>query len=531
MNQIHSTNFLVIGSGLAGLTFALKAANIGKVTILTKKEKRESNTNYAQGGIAAVFSNDDSFESHIKDTLNAGGGICNENAVNILVHEGPSRVQELLNFGTNFTSENGKFQLGIEGGHSHNRIVHSKDLTGKEIERVLLQKISENKNIQLLENHICIDLLTKHQIVNKNFIDHCYGVYALDVITNEVKIFKANFTILATGGLGQVYQHTTNPLIATGDGVAMAYRSGALISNMEFIQFHPTALYNSGSPAFLISEALRGFGAILKNSDNEDFMLKYDSRGSLASRDIVAKAIDSELKLRGDDFVYLDATHCNSELLKNNFPNIYARCLKNKIDITKEKIPVVPAAHYCCGGIVTTIDGATTIPGLYAIGEVAMTGVHGANRLASNSLLEAVVFSHRAFKKIESTVNLKTTIPEIREWNDSETINTNEWILISHNRNEIQSLMMDYVGIVRNKIRLERAQQRIKLILKEVLDFYHKKKVSEGLIELRNLAIVSDLIISSALNRKESRGLHYISDYPEVDDVNWKKDSFCGVST
>ncbi|MDA0986389.1 MAG: L-aspartate oxidase [Bacteroidetes bacterium] len=531
MSNSETSNFLVIGSGIAGLTFALNAAKLGSVTIITKKEKRESNTNYAQGGIASVFSNDDSFESHINDTLIAGAGICNEKRVEILVKEGPIRVKELLNFGAEFTFEGDEIQLRREGGHSHNRIVHANDLTGKEIERVLLQKISENKNIKILENHICVDLLTEHQTINSNFQKRCWGVYALDVNANKIKIFKSNVTILATGGVGQVYLHTTNPLIATGDGIAMSYRAGAKISNMEFIQFHPTSLFNSGSPSFLISEALRGAGAILKNKNGEDFISKYDIRGSLASRDIVARAIDSELKQSGEQYVYLDATHIDKQLLKNTFPNIYDKCLSLKIDITKEMIPVVPAAHYCCGGVYTTENGETSIIGLYAIGEVAMTGVHGANRLASNSLLEALVFSYRAFNKIKEVGDYKTNLPEIKEWNDSGTINNQEWILIAHNRKEIQTLMMDYVGIVRSKIRLERAKDRINLILNEILEFYKRTKVTEELIELRNLAIVANLIISSALSRNESRGLHYILDFPNVDDLNWKKDSFSGVTT
>lgn len=523
------SDFLVIGSGIAGLSYALRVAEMGTVSIVTKKESAESNTNYAQGGIAAVIGSDDRFAFHIDDTMKAGGFLCHRDVVEMVVKEGPARIKDLMDVGVQFTANQMGIDLGREGGHSHHRIVHAADLTGKEIERALLAKVTSHPNISIFENHISIDLITEHHLFktetpSKNST-HCWGAYVLDVEKNTVKTFLATTTLLATGGTGHVYLHTTNPLIATGDGVAMAYRAGARIANMEFIQFHPTTLYNSGSPSFLISEAVRGYGAILRNTKNEDFMSKYDSRGALAPRDIVARAIDAELKRSGDECVYLDIRHLNGDKTKQHFPNIYQRCLTHGIDITKDLIPVVPGAHYMCGGVVTDKNGATSISGLYAIGEVAMTGLHGANRLASNSLLEAVVYSHRSAQTMKENGKGNTIPPNVPEWDESGTVNSEEWVLISHNRKEIQQLMWDYVGIVRSNHRLERAKRRINLILNEVKDFYKRTKVSEGLIELRNLSYVADMIIRSALERKESRGLHYTTDYPFVDDKNWLKDT------
>jgi L-aspartate oxidase len=524
------SDFLVIGSGIAGLSYALKAAELGTVAIVTKKEKAESNTNYAQGGIAAVVSSTDAFEHHINDTMKAGGYLCHKDIVELVVKEGPDRINELIEVGVQFTQNKKGLDLGKEGGHSHHRIVHAADLTGKEIERALLAKISSHPNIAIYENHISIDLITEHHLfgTERQLRDtiHCWGAYVLDVEKNIVLTFLASTTLLATGGAGQVYLHTTNPLIATGDGIAMAHRAGATIANMEFIQFHPTTLYNSGSPSFLISEAVGGFGAILRNSRGEDFMKRYDPQASLAPRDIVARAIDTELKRSGDECVFLDLKHIDAKSVKDHFPNIYERTLKYGIDITADLVPVVPAAHYSCGGVVTDKNGATSISGLYAVGEVSMTGLHGANRLASNSLLEAVVFSHRAVEdvKIKSS-NKKQTSQNIPDWDESGTNNSEEWILVSHNRKEIQQLMWDYVGIVRSNHRLERAQRRIKLILEEVNDFYKRTKVTEGLIELRNLSCVADLIIRSALERKESRGLHFTTDYNFLDDKHWLKDT------
>jgi L-aspartate oxidase len=524
------SDFLVIGSGIAGLSYALKVAEWGTVSIVTKKEKAESNTNLAQGGIAAVVAHDDAFDLHINDTMKAGAFLCHKDTVELVVTEGPTRINELIEIGVQFTKKANVLDLGKEGGHSKHRIVHAADLTGKEIERALLARISEHPNIKIFENHISIDLITEHHLfgIKESTQDsiHCWGAYVLDVNQNVVKTFLASTTMLATGGAGQVYLHTTNPLIATGDGIAMAYRAGAKIANLEFIQFHPTTLYNSGYPSFLISEAVRGFGAILRNTSGEDFMVRYDPQGSLAPRDIVARAIDSELKRSGDECVYLDLRHLDASAVQDHFPNIYKRCLKHDINITKDLVPVVPAAHYSCGGVATDKDGATSISGLFAVGEVSMTGLHGANRLASNSLLEAVVFSHRAAEFVKGKVQKNNPVPgNIPNWDDSGTTNSEEWVLVAHNRKEIQQLMWDYVGIVRSNHRLARAQRRIKLILEEVKDFYKRTKVTEGLIELRNLSCVADLIIRSALNRKESRGLHFTTDYPNKDDQNYLKDT------
>lgn len=528
MNEVQ-VDFLVIGSGIAGLSFALKVANVGTVAVITKKEKAESNTNYAQGGIAAVVSQNDSFDLHIQDTLNAGVGLCHRDAVEVLVKEGPQRLQELIALGVQFTYKKGQIDLGREGGHSRNRIVHARDRSGWEIERALLYHIATHPNITVYEDHLAIDLITEHHLgVDVATIKpiHCWGAYALDIRENRVKTFLSKITALCTGGVGQVYLHTTNPLIATGDGVAMAYRAGAKIANMEFIQFHPTTLYNSGSPAFLISEAVRGFGAILKTKRGEEFMHRYDERGSLAPRDIVARTIDTELKKHGDEYVLLDLCHLPAEEVKKTFPYIYETCLNTyKLDITKEPIPVVPAAHYSCGGVVTDLEGRTSIQNLFACGEASMTGVHGANRLASNSLLEAVVFSHRAAQCAKELVKNPQQIPSIPPWDESGTFNAEEWVLISHNRREIQEVMWDYVGIVRSNLRLERSARRLRLIKEEVEDFYRRTKVNDGLIELRNLTTVADLIVCSALMRKESRGLHYTTDYPERDDINWCKDT------
>ena len=533
MNTVRRFEFLIIGSGIAGLTLALKVAQYGKVAIVTKKEDAESNTNYAQGGIASAVSENDSFSLHIKDTLLTGAGICHKDAVEVTVKEGPQYIKELEDFGTRFTKigrgKNRKFQLGKEGGHSVNRIVHAKDLTGREVERALLFKVRNNKNIKIFSNHIAIELLTEHNIKRKrrkkdNKI-HCWGAYILDTKKKVVEIFLSKLTMLSTGGTGQVYIHTTNPDIATGDGIAMAYRAGGKIANLEFMQFHPTTLYSPGNKPFLISEAVRGAGGILKNSEGKDFVKEYDPRGSLAPRDVVARAIDRELKKSGAPCVYLDLSGIKKEDIKKNFPHIYKTCLSYKIDITKERIPVVPSAHYMCGGVVTDLRERTSIERLYASGEVACTGLHGANRLASNSLLEALVFSNRAARDVGQQIkNIPDEFPEILPWDDSGTFNHEEWILISHDKAEIQRLMWDYVGIVRSDFRLRRAERRIKLIAKEVEIFYKKTKVTEQLLELRNLSTVAELLIRFALKRKESRGLHYTTDFPEKNDKKWKKD-------
>jgi len=528
--EVHS-DFIVIGSGIAGLCFALKVAAYGQVSVITKKEKAESNTNYAQGGIATVSSSDDSFELHVADTLNTGVGLCHRGAVEVLVREGPERINDLIRMGVEFTRNQGHLDLGREGGHSKNRIVHARDRSGWEIERVLLHSISQHPNITIYEDHLAIDLITEHHLgqpLEKGKPIHCWGAYALDVKNNSVKAYLAPVTVLCSGGLGQVYLHTSNPPIATGDGVAMAYRAGATIANMEFIQFHPTTLYNSGSPAFLISEAIRGFGGVLRTINGEEFMQRYDQRGSLAPRDIVARAIDSELKKRGDSFVLLDLRHLPREKIREQFPHIYETCLsKHKLDITREPVPVVPAAHYSCGGVSADLDGRSSIRNLYACGEVSMTGVHGANRLASNSLLEAVVFANRAGR--DAVKSYRQAPPAIPPWDESGTFDAEEWVLIEHDRKEIQQIMWDYVGIVRSDLRLERAHRRMRLIREEIENFYKGTKVVEGLIELRNLATVADLIVRSAIKRKESRGLHYTTDYPERDDEHWLRDTLISI--
>ncbi|HLF14005.1 MAG TPA: L-aspartate oxidase [Bacteroidota bacterium] len=522
-------DYLVIGSGIAGLTFALDAARNGSVLIITKKSRAESNTNYAQGGIAAVLSPGDSFDLHINDTLNAGVGLCHREAVEALVREGPDRVRELIGRGVEFTRDAGRLDLGLEGGHSARRIVHAHDRSGSEIERALLHAVSAEGNITVLEHHLAVELITQHhekggRKPGENI--RCSGAYVLDAERAKVRKFLSSFTVICSGGLGQVYLHTTNPTIATGDGVAMAYRAGASVANMEFIQFHPTSLYNSGSPAFLISEAIRGFGGILRSVRGEEFMTRHDPRGHLAPRDIVARGIDAELKKTGTEFVHLDLTHLGADAVRSNFPHIHETCLtKFKLDITREPIPVVPAAHYSCGGIVTDLRGRTTIDNLYALGEVAMTGVHGANRLASNSLLEALVFAQRAIRDTAGRLPGRSgPMPEVPEWDDSGTFDPEEWVLIEHNRKEIQQTMWDYVGIIRSTLRLERALRRLNLVRDEIEAFYRRTRVVEGLIELRNLATVADLIVKSALMRKESRGLHYVTDYPAMSDA-WKHDT------
>jgi L-aspartate oxidase len=531
----HRSDILVIGSGIAGLSLALKAAEYGSVALITKKQRAESNTNYAQGGMAAVIGSTDSFALHVEDTLKTGVGLCHRDAVELVVREGPARVEELMNLGVDFTRTKEGLDLGREGGHSQNRIVHVHDRSGAEIERALLHAIAAHPAISVFEHHFAVDLITEHHL-GRQAADaesiHCWGAYALDVRQGKVVPFIARKTVLCSGGLGQVYLHTTNPPIATGDGVAMSYRAGARIANMEFIQFHPTALYNSGSPAFLISEAIRGFGGVLKTRDGQEFVQRYDPRGSLAPRDIVARAIDAELKRRGEEFVLLDLRHLSPDAVRNNFPHIYETCLtRAKLDITREPIPVVPAAHYACGGVVTDLVGRSSIDNLYACGEVAMTGVHGANRLASNSLLEAVVFSHRASLDIKQTLTRGDLLPEVPSWDDSGTFDAKEWVLIEHDRREIQEVMWDYVGIVRSDERLDRARTRLRMIHREIEQFYKKTKVVEPLIELRNLATVAMLIVESALLRRESRGLHFTTDYPEKNDERYLRDTVLTIET
>ncbi|NTW16636.1 MAG: L-aspartate oxidase [Syntrophaceae bacterium] len=527
-----TADFLVLGSGIAGLSFAIKAADLGTVAIVTKKEKSDSNTNLAQGGIAAVFDKNDRFEFHISDTLVCGAGLSKEEVVRFVITDGPDRIKELMQWGVEFTkTKEGNASspdLGREGGHSMRRVLHAKDLTGQEIERALHEKASLKRNITIYENHIGIDLILESALQGKKkgARDRCLGAYILDTKGNEIHTFKAKFVILSTGGAGKVYLITTNPDIATGDGIAMAYRAGALIANMEFIQFHPTCLYHPDAKSFLISEAVRGEGGILRLKNGATFMERYHPMKSLAPRDVVAKAIDTELKKSGDEYVLLDITHKDRDFLINRFPNIYRKCLEFSIDITKDPIPVVPAAHYQCGGVSVDHYGETNIERLFACGEVSCTGLHGANRLASNSLLEAVVFAHRSFTKIKEPFGtIKDDPVSIPTWDPRGATESDESIVVSHNWDEIRRFMWNYVGIVRSNKRLERAYRRIDLISREIDEYYRNFIITRDLIELRNIATVGKLIIQCAMMRKESRGLHYNIDYPEKDDDHCRKDT------
>lgn len=522
----YKTDFLILGSGIAGLSLAIKASASGSVTIVTKKEKTESNTNYAQGGIAAVTDKTDSFDEHIRDTLICGAGLCKKDVVDFIVREAPPRIQELIDWGVNFTKSEippHLYDLGQEGGHHRRRVLHAKDLTGREIERALNEKVASLKNVQIYENHIGIDLLIKKDKSGKPIT--CQGAYVLDINNKEIHTYRAKCTILSTGGAGKVYLITTNPDIATGDGIAMAYRAGAKIANMEFIQFHPTCLYHPDAKAFLISEAVRGEGGILKLKNGSTFMEKYHPMESLAPRDIVAKAIDTEIKQSGDEYVLLDITHRDRNFLIDRFPNIYNKCLEYGIDITSDPIPIVPAAHYICGGVAVDDFGRTSISNLFACGEVSCTGLHGANRLASNSLLEAVVYSHRVYTEISRNYDkIKQSEDKIPAWDASGTTESDDSIVVTHNWDEIRRCMWNYVGIVRSDKRLERAARRIDLIQKEILEYYWNFKLTKDLIELRNITTVAKLIVSSASLRKESRGLHYNMDYPETLE-EFKKDT------
>ena len=526
-------HYVIIGSGIAGLSFALKAAEHGLVTIITKRSKADSNTAWAQGGIACVTSDEDSTALHVRDTIIAGDGLCNEQVVRTILKEGPACISELISFGMHFdkridSSGSYELDLGKEGGHSKRRILHARDKTGLEIEETLIAAVLKHSNITVLENHMAVDLITTEKLCENNIGSslemtslkrakpRCVGLYVLDQTNGRVITLAADVTILATGGCGKVYLYTTNPNIATGDGIAMAWRAGAAIANMEFMQFHPTCLYHPKAKSFLISEAVRGEGGVLLNSAGERFMECYDKRLELAPRDIVARAIDAEMKKRGDESVYLDISHQSSSFLKTRFPKINEVCQQHGIDMTREPIPVVPGAHYQCGGVKTDLYARTTLPGLYAIGETACTGLHGANRLASNSLLEALVMAARAEANIREQ-SFPTNDFILPQWNAGETHDHDEGVVIHHNWDEIRRLMWDYMGIVRTDKRLQRAAKRLKNLEMEIQEFYWNFKISVDLLELRNLVTTATLMVQSAMSRKESRGLHYTLDYPEHD--------------
>src|SRR4051812_29350198 len=511
MAEPVETDYLVIGSGIAGLNFALLAAEHGRVVVLTKKQPDDTNTNWAQGGVAAALAPDDSFEQHLQDTLTAGDGLCDRDVVELCVAQGPAMVQRLLDVGVRLArTPGGELDLGREGAHTRHRVVHWQDVTGREIQRALLEAVQRDSRITMLHDHLAVDLLSMAKYGGD---PACFGAYVLDRTTGEVKTITARATVLASGGTGKVYVYTSNPDVATGDGIAMAYRLGAAVCDLEFVQFHPTVLYHPHARNFLLSEAMRGEGGVLRLATGETFMENYHPMKSLASRDIVAPAIDNELKKSGADSVFLDMTQLDPAFTKARFPNIYERCLSLGIDITKQGIPVVPAAHYMCGGIKTNHEGQTTINGLYAIGECAFTGLHGANRLASNSLLEGMVFSTRAAAAVRDAPRARPS--QVAPWSYGGATASNDAIVVSLNWDEIRRFMWSYVGIVRSDKRLERARRRIEILRDEIREYYIDFKVTADLVELRNLALVAHLIIESARRRKESRGLHYTLDYPD----------------
>ena len=524
--RVKRTDILVIGSGVAGLLLARKVALSAEVVIVTKKEGSASNTYYAQGGIAAVADDEDSFELHIQDTIEAGQGLCHPDAVEVMVREGPARVRELAELGVRFNRDesSGSFRLGREGGHSASRIVHFHDVIGRELEEVLLDEVGKATNVSLLDEHLAIDLVTGSD-------GGVRGCYVLDRRSNEISSYLARHTVIATGGAGKIYLYTSNPDVASGDGIAMAYRAGAEISNLEFVQFHPTSLYHPKVKSLLISEALRGEGAVLRTTAGEEFMANYGGRRELAPRDIVARAIDSEMKKSGEKYVLLDITHKPADWLKERFPFVYENCLRYGIDISREPIPVVPAAHYMCGGVRVGIEGKTNIPGLSVVGEAACSGVHGANRLASNSLLEAIVLSHRCAERlqVERGADLEADIDtgEFPRTGDPKTIET---VILDHDWDLARRVMWDYVGIVRSEERLRLARERIGQIRETVERFYAEYGVSVDMVELRNIALVSSLVVQSAIARKESRGLHYMIEYPDK-DPEWEKDSIISIKS
>jgi L-aspartate oxidase len=516
-------DFLVLGGGVAGLTFALQAVKHGSVLVLTKRQRSEGSTQYAQGGVASVLGPDDDFDLHIQDTLVAGAGLCKRDAVEVTVREGPDRIRWLLSLGLDLDREGDRLHLTREGGHSRRRIAHAKDATGREVERALLAACAD-AGIRIVEDQIAIDLVTSGKL-GLGGPNRALGAYVLDRATGAIATVSAAVTVLATGGAGKVYLYTPNPDVATGDGIAMAYRAGAAVANMEFFQFHPTCLYHPQAKSYLISEACRGEGGILRNGAGEAFMSRYDARRELAPRDIVARSIDAEMKRRGDDCAFLDMTHLPKSFLLEHFPNIYATCREFGIDLAVQPIPVVPAAHYLCGGVVTDLLGRTTIPHLYAIGEVSCTGLHGANRLASNSLLEGLVFGWRAAgAAAEELGATRGEAPAIPGWNSGDALAPDEGVVVAHNWDEVRRLMWNYVGIVRTEKRLARAHTRLEMLRAEIRDYYWQYRVTPDLVELRNLADVAMLIVACARQRKESRGLHYVLDYPKADD-RWLRDT------
>jgi len=523
-------DYIVIGSGLAGLTFALKIAEYGSVALITKDAVEESATRYAQGGIASVMAEDDSVDLHVSDTIEAGRGLCQEDVVRCIIREGPARVRELIRLGTQFTRTQGEdsFHLTREGGHSKRRILHADDFTGLEIERTLIEAVHAKPNIEIYPYYMGIDIITRSNIDPAvqpgSSQDEALGLYALNEQTGEVVTFTGKAILLATGGAGKVYLYTSNPDTATGDGIALAYRAGAKIANMEFFQFHPTCLYHPQAKSFLISEAVRGEGGILRLKNGDTFMENYHSLGCLAPRDIVARAIDYEMKKSGDDCVFLDVTHLAGYRTRERFPNIYKTCKEFGFDMTEQLIPVVPAAHYMCGGVMVDLNGQTSIRRLFASGEVCYSGLHGANRLASNSLLEGLVLSHRAAAKATDlrrpSKKLEQLQERLPEWDSGDAVESDESVVVSHNWDEIRRLMWNYVGIVRSNKRLYRARRRVEMLLEEIKEYYWNFKITRDTLELRNIALTAQLIINGALERKESRGLHYNLDYPKPDDTH-----------
>jgi L-aspartate oxidase len=531
-DDLRDADFLVLGSGIAGLFYALRVAERGRVVLVTKKQAAQSATNFAQGGIAAVVSSEDSVEDHVRDTLEAGAGLCHEDVVRSVVARGRAAIDDLLKLGVEFdrqpagpSGDLGLFELGREGGHSHRRVLHHRDATGREIERALLARAGAHPNVTILENHCAVDLLTSEH-AGLPGPNRALGAYVLDAERGEVMRFRAGITLLATGGAGKVYLYTSNPDIASGDGMAMAYRAGAAIANMEFFQFHPTCLFHPQAKSFLISEAVRGEGGVLRNDAGEAFMKRYHPRADLAPRDVVARAIDTELKRSGAEFVSLDITHLDPAYLRARFPTIDQRCLDFGIDMTRDPIPVVPAAHYCCGGVVTDLHGETEVRNLFAAGEVTCTGLHGANRLASNSLLEGVVFAQAAAEEsMRRLGDLPPPEAPIEPWSEGDATESSEAVVITQNWDEIRRFMWNYVGIVRSDKRLARAHRRIVLLREEIDEYYWNSKVTPDLLELRNLASVAALVIECALRRKESRGLHYNLDHPARDDAHFRTDT------